>query len=56
MGDIFIEDSDYLWDENNPLKYSLFNAFDVDFSTSYVENTEYDLMKINIPQRYANKN
>lgn len=28
----------FLYDKNNPLKYALFNAFDGDFSTSYVED------------------
>ncbi len=40
--------SDFLWDLNNPLKYGLQNAFDQDINTSYVENTNDDLLKIEI--------
>ncbi|MGN0728829.1 NADase-type glycan-binding domain-containing protein [Treponema sp.] len=43
---IRIRFSDFLWDEKNPLHYSLQNAFDGNPATSYVENTEDDLMKI----------
>ncbi len=43
---IRIESSDYLVDSKNPLKYSIQNAFDGNPATSYVENTEDDLMKI----------
>ena len=43
---IRINASDFLWDEKNPLHYSLQNAFDGNPATSYVENTEDDLMKI----------
>lgn len=43
---ISIECSDFLWDEKYPLHYALQNAFDGDPSTSYVENTEDDLMEI----------
>ena len=35
-----------LIDSNNPFKYSIQNAFDGDPSTSYVEDTEDDLFKI----------
>lgn len=41
--------SDFLWDLNDPLKYGLQNAFDGKPATSYVENTEDDMMKIEIP-------
>jgi hypothetical protein len=40
--------SDCLVDPNIPLRYSLQNAFDGDPSTSYVENTEDDLMGISV--------
>ena len=43
---ISIKCSDFLWDERYPLRYSLQNAFDGDPATSYVENTEDDLMRI----------
>lgn len=43
---IRIESSDYLVDSKSPLKYSIQNAFDGNPATSYVENTEDDLMKI----------
>lgn len=49
---IFIQASDCLVDENIPLRYSLQNAFDGDPSTSYVENTRDDLMKIEIDHDY----
>lgn len=45
---IIIEASDYLWDEKAPLKYALCNAFDGNPATSFVENTEDDLMKIDV--------
>ena len=38
--------SPYLFDPKCPLKYSIQNAFDGDPATSYVENTEDDLMRI----------
>ena len=41
-----IQASDYLFDSRCPLKYSIQNAFDGNPATSYVENTEDDLMKI----------
>ena len=41
-----IQASDYLFDSRCPLKYSIQNAFDGNLATSYVENTEDDLMKI----------
>jgi len=37
-----------LVDPKIPLRYGLQNAFDGDLSTSYVENTEDDLIKINV--------
>ena len=43
---IRIESSDYLVDSKSPLKYSIQNAFDGNPATSYVENTEDDLMKV----------
>jgi hypothetical protein len=43
---IRITASDCLVDPNIPLRYSLQNAFDGDPSTSYVENTDDDLMEI----------
>jgi hypothetical protein len=45
---IRISASDFLWDKDNPLKYGLQNAFDGDPATSYVENTDDDLMEIGI--------
>lgn len=45
---IIIEASDYLWDEKAPLKYALCNAFDGNPATSFVENTEDDLIQIDI--------
>ena len=45
---IRINASDFLWDEKNPLHYSLQNAFDGNPATSYVENTEDDLFEIKI--------
>lgn len=44
--EIRIESSEYLVDIKCPLRYSIQNAFDGDPATSYVENTEDDLMKI----------
>jgi hypothetical protein len=38
--------SGYLVDPKTPLRYSIQNAFDGDPATSYVENTEDDLIKI----------
>jgi hypothetical protein len=49
---IHIYASDCLVDPKSPLRYSLQNAFDGDPSTSYVENTKDNLMKINL--EYAN--
>ena len=43
---IRIHASAYLFDPRCPLKYSIQNAFDGNPATSYVENTEDDLMKI----------
>ena len=43
---IYIEASEYLWEEKNPLKYALCNAFDGNPETSFVENTEDDLFEI----------
>jgi hypothetical protein len=45
---IEISASSCLVDPNMPLRYSLQNAFDGDPATSYVENTEDDLMKIQL--------
>jgi hypothetical protein len=44
---IRISASSCLVDPNIPLRYSLQNAFDGDPATSYVENTEDDLMEFN---------
>lgn len=49
---IQITASGSLVDQNCPLRYGLQNAFDGDPSTSYVENTEDDLMEIDLT--YAN--
>ncbi len=46
--EIRITASDCLVDPNIPLRYSLQNAFDGDPATSYVENTENDLMSIDL--------
>lgn len=43
---ISIQASDCLFDSKCPLKYSIQNAFDGDPATSYVENTEDNLMRI----------
>lgn len=43
---IRIQASSFLFDSKSPLKYSIQNAFDGNPATSYVENTEDDLMKI----------
>jgi hypothetical protein len=45
---IEIDASDCLVDPNIPLRYSLQNAFDGDPSTSYVENTDDDLLVIKL--------
>lgn len=44
-----IEASNCLFDPKCPLKYSIQNAFDGNPETSYVENTEDDLMLIELP-------
>lgn len=49
---IRINASAFLWDEKDPLKYSLQNAFDGDPATSFVENTEDDLMKIEVSGQF----
>lgn len=43
---VTIQASHCLFDSKSPLKYSIQNAFDGNPATSYVENTEDDLMKI----------
>lgn len=43
---IRIDAAPFLWDKDNPLHYAIHNAFDGNSSTSYVENTENDLMNI----------
>ena len=43
-----IDASDFLFDSKCPLKYSIQNAFDGNPATSYVENTEDDLMTIDV--------
>lgn len=45
---IMIEASACLFDPKCPLKYSIQNAFDGNPETSYVENTEDDLMKVDV--------
>ena len=45
---INIQASESLFDPKCPLKYSIQNAFDGNPATSFVENTEDDLMKIDI--------
>ena len=45
---IMIEASACLFDPKCPLKYSIQNAFDGNPATSYVENTEDDLMRIKV--------
>lgn len=45
---IKIDASAFLWDLKNPLKYGLQNAFDGNPATSFVENTDDDLMNIDI--------
>lgn len=45
---IRIQASSFLFDSKSPLKYSIQNAFDGNPATSYVENTEDDLMKIDV--------
>ncbi|MCR5289067.1 MAG: hypothetical protein K6E51_03650 [Treponema sp.] len=44
-----INASAFLWDLKKPLKYALQNAFDQNPATSFVENTEDDLITIEIP-------
>jgi hypothetical protein len=46
--DITIEASECLIDGNVPLRYGIQSAFDGDPATSYVENTEDDLMEISV--------
>ena len=45
---ISIDASTYLFDPKCPLRYSIQNAFDGDPATSYVENTEDDLILVEI--------
>jgi hypothetical protein len=49
---ISISASSCLVDPDIPLRYSLQNAFDGDPTTSYVENTEDDLMEISLSGSY----
>ena len=49
-----IQASHYLFDSKSPLKYSIQNVFDGNPATSYVENTEDDLIKLSFPV-YGNK-
>jgi hypothetical protein len=49
---IRISASDCLVDPKIPLRYSLQNAFDGDPATSYVENTEDDLIEIDLTYAY----
>lgn len=39
---------DFLYDKNDPLRYGLFNAFDGDPSTSFVEDSEDNLLYIQV--------
>lgn len=43
---------DFLYDKNDPLRYGLFNAFDGDPSTSFVEDSEDNLLYIEISDSY----
>ena len=52
---IQIKASDCLVDPNIPLRYSLQNAFDGNPATSYVENTENDLMDISATGYFKTK-
>ncbi len=45
---VFFIASNFLWELKKPLKYGLQNAFDHNPATSYVENTDTDLMRIEI--------
>ena len=45
---VTIQASHCLFDSKSPFKYSIQNAFDGNPETSYVENTEDDLMKIDV--------
>ena len=45
---VTIQASHCLFDSKSPFKYSIQNAFDGNPATSYVENTEDDLMKIDV--------
>lgn len=46
--EIKVDASPFLFDPKCPLRYSIQNAFDGDPATSYVENTEDDLMRIDV--------
>ena len=46
--EIKVDASTYLFDPKCPLRYSIQNAFDGDPATSYVENTEDDLILVEI--------
>ena len=52
---IQIQPSAFLWDLKKPLKYGLQNAFDGNPATSFVENTEDDLMKISLSSGFQEK-
>ncbi len=52
--DIYIECSKPLIDENDTFKYTIQNAFDKNPATSYVEDTDDDLMFINFGLSYKN--
>lgn len=49
--DITIESSKPLIDENDPFKYTIQNAFDKNPATSYVEDTDDDLMYVTLGLR-----
>ena len=52
---IHIYSMPFLWDLKKPLKYALQNAFDKNPKTSFVENTEDDLININFGCRLGSK-
>ena len=47
--------SAFLWDLKKPLKYGLQNAFDGNPATSFVENTENDLIEISLSKGFQEK-
>lgn len=55
QADIYIECSKPLIDEKDTFKYTIQNAFDKNPATSYVEDTDDDLMYVNVGLTYKNK-